>query len=138
MSINKIDHLGIAVENLEAAREIYDSLGFRFIKTEDVPEQKVTTAFYEAGESHIELLEATAPDSPIAKYLDKNRPGIHHLCIEVDDIEATLADYRAKGVRLINEEPVIGAGGCRVAFVHPKATSGVLLELKEAVTVGAS
>jgi len=135
--MNKIDHLGIAVPDLEEAMKTYADLGFTFLKTEDVPQQKVKTAFYEIGESHLELLEATSPESPIAKYLEKNRPGIHHICVEVDDIDAALADYRDKGVRLINEEAIIGAGGCRVAFVHPKATGGVLLELKEAATVTA-
>ena len=130
--MNKIDHLGIAVPNLEEGIETYTKLGFTFLKTEDVPEQKVNTAFFEVGESHIELLQATSEDSAIAKFLAKNRPGLHHVCVEVDDIEATLAQYKAQGIRLVNEEPVIGAGGCRVAFVHPKSTAGVLLELKEA------
>lgn len=129
--MKKIDHIGIAVPELESAIEQYKSLGFEFHGTEDVPSQKVNTAFFEIGESHVELLEATAEDSPIAKFLGKRGPGIHHICIQVEDIEAALASYKEKGVRLINEQPVIGAGGHRVAFVHPKATSGVLLELLE-------
>ncbi|CAM2009058.1 methylmalonyl-CoA epimerase [Acanthopleuribacter pedis] len=129
--MKKIDHIGIAVPELDSAVQQYQDLGFEFDHIEEVPEQKVRTAFFELGESHVELLEATDPASPIAKFLDKRGPGIHHLCVEVDDIEAALADYKAKGVRLVNETPVIGAGGHRVAFVHPKATQGVLLELLE-------
>lgn len=130
--MNKIDHIGIAVENLEEASRNYQNLGFHFHGNESVPSQKVNTAFFEIGESHIELLEPTAPDSPIAKFLEKRGSGIHHICVEVDDIHAALADYKSKGVRLIHEEPFIGAGGCLVAFVHPKACNGVLLELKQA------
>ena len=129
--MNKIDHLGIAVADLNAASQRYHELGFAFHGSERVDEQGVTVAFFECGESHIELLEPTHDQSPIAKFLAKRGPGIHHLCIEVDDIEAALADYKSKGIQLINPEPVIGAGGCRVAFVHPRATEGVLLELKE-------
>ncbi|CAM2068389.1 methylmalonyl-CoA epimerase [Sulfidibacter corallicola] len=129
--MKKIDHIGIAVPELDAAIEQYQTLGFDFDHVEEVPEQKVKTAFFELGDAHVELLEATEPDSAIAKFLGKRGPGIHHICVEVDDIEAALAEYRAAGVRLVNEEPVIGAGGHRVAFVHPKATHGVLLELLE-------
>ena len=129
--MKKIDHIGIAVPELDAAIEQYQTLGFHFDHVEEVPEQKVKTAFFELGDAHVELLEATEPDSAIAKFLGKRGPGIHHICVEVDDIEAALAKYRAAGVRLVNEEPVIGAGGHRVAFVHPKATHGVLLELLE-------
>ena len=129
--MKKIDHIGIAVPELDAAIEQYQTLGFDFDHIEEVPEQKVKTAFFELGDAHVELLEATEPDSAIAKFLGKRGPGIHHICVEVDDIEAALAGYRAAGVRLVNEEPVIGAGGHRVAFVHPKATHGVLLELLE-------
>ena len=129
--MKKIDHIGIAVPELDAAIEQYQTLGFDFDHIEEVPEQKVKTAFFELGDAHVELLEATEPDSAIAKFLGKRGPGIHHICVEVDDIEAALAGYRAAGVRLVNEEPVIGAGGHRVAFVHPKATHGVLLALLE-------
>lgn len=129
--MKKIDHIGIAVPELDAAVQQYKDLGFDFDHIEEVPEQKVRTAFFELGESHVELLEATDPSSPIAKFLDKRGPGIHHMCVEVDDIDAALADYKAKGVRLVNETPFIGAGGHRVAFIHPKATQGVLLELLE-------
>ena len=129
--MKKIDHIGIAVPDLESAVEQYKALGFAFDHVEEVAEQKVRTAFFELGESHVELLEATSEDSPIAKFLNKRGPGIHHMCVEVDDIDAALADYKAKGVRLVNETPFFGAGGHRVAFIHPKATQGVLLELLE-------
>ena len=129
--MKKIDHIGIAVPDLASAIDQYKNLGFVFHKTEEVPQQKVNTAFFEIGESHVELLEATAEDSPISKFLSKRGPGIHHICVQVEDIDAALAQYKKAGVRLINEEPVIGVGGHRVAFVHPKATSGVLLELLE-------
>ena len=128
----KIDHIGIAVPDLDKAVADYRALGFKIGHTEEVPDQKVKAAFCEIGESHLELLEATAEDSPIAKFLTKRGSGIHHLCIQVDDIDEALKRYRAAGVRLINEEPVIGAGGHRVAFVHPRSASGVLLELMEA------
>ncbi len=129
--MKKIDHIGIAVPEQEAGIEQYKAMGFAFKGTETVAEQKVNTAFFDIGESHIELLEATDENSAVGKFLAKRGPGIHHICIQVEDIEATLAQYKAAGLRLINEEPVIGAGGHRVAFVHPKATSGVLLELLE-------
>lgn len=129
--IEKIDHLGIAVQSLAEASELYRQLGFVHEGEETVPEQQVRVSFFKAGESHIELLEPTAPDSPIGRFLEKRGPGIHHLCVEVDDIDAALANYREQGIRLINPEPVVGAGGCRVAFVHPKSTYGVLIELKE-------
>jgi methylmalonyl-CoA/ethylmalonyl-CoA epimerase len=129
--IQKIDHLGIAVANLDQATETYINLGFHYDHRETVADQKVNVAFFHCGASHIELLEPTAEDSPIAQFMSKKGPGLHHLCVEVDDLEATLASYRQQGIRLINEQPVIGAGGCKVAFVHPKATNGLLLELKE-------
>lgn len=131
MKLEKIDHIGIAVPEMGPAIELYKSLGFEYHGSEEVTSQKVNTAFFEIGESHIELLEPTAPDSPIAKFLEKRGSGIHHLCIRVDDIDAALAHYKEQGLQLINKEPVIGAGGHRVAFLHPKATSGVLLEVLE-------
>jgi len=135
----KIDHLGIAVPALADAIPLYETLlGARVEHVEVVEDQKVRTAFFTVGESHFELLEPTDPDGPIARYLSKNRPGIHHICVEVDDIEAVLATYRAAGIRLIDEQPRIGAGGKRIAFVHPKSTGGVLLELSEAIDGGAA
>ncbi len=129
--MKKIDHIGIAVPDLAEAIAQYQAMGFDYHGQETVVEQKVTTAFFEIGESHLELLEPTEPDSPVGKFLAKRGPGIHHLCIQVDDIESALARFKAAGLNLINETPVIGAGGHRVAFVHPKSTSGVLLELLE-------
>ncbi|MCB1041506.1 MAG: methylmalonyl-CoA epimerase [Acidobacteria bacterium] len=129
--INKIDHLGIAVASLEEAGRVYRDMGFAYCGNEAVTEQGVNVSFFEVGESHIELLEPLGEDSPIAKFLAKRGPGIHHICVEVDDIDEALTRYREAGVTLINKQPVLGAGGCRVAFVHPKSTFGVLLELKE-------
>lgn len=129
--IKKIDHLGIAVPALAEARAAFEALGFHVEAEHDVPSEKVKTAFLPVGESHLELLEPTDPGSVIAKFLEK-RGGLHHLCVEVEDIEAALAELKARGVRLIDELPRMGAGGCRVAFVHPKAAAGVLIELKEA------
>jgi methylmalonyl-CoA/ethylmalonyl-CoA epimerase len=126
----KIDHLGIAVPDLEAAVKAYRALGFSVSSVHDVPTEKVRAAFLPIGESHLELLEPTDPTSVIARFLEK-RSGLHHVCVLVADIDATLADMKARGVALVDEAPRIGAGGCRVAFVHPKATGGVLLELKE-------
>jgi methylmalonyl-CoA/ethylmalonyl-CoA epimerase len=126
----KIDHLGIAVANLGEATKAWEALGFAVEAVHDVPTEKVKAAILPIGESHFELLEPTDPTSVIAKFLEK-RAGLHHVCVLVEDIDATLADMKARGVRLIDERPRVGAGGCRVAFVHPKATGGVLLELKE-------
>jgi methylmalonyl-CoA/ethylmalonyl-CoA epimerase len=126
----RIDHLGIAVADLGEATKAWEALGFVVESVHDVPTEKVKAAFLPIGESHLELLEPTDPTSVIAKFLEK-RPGLHHVCVLVEDIDATLADMKARGVRLIDEKPRVGAGGCRVAFVHPKATGGVLLELKE-------
>ena len=127
----KIDHLGIAVPDLAAAIKTFEALGFAVEKAHDVPTEKVRTAFLPVGESHLELLEPTDPTSVIAKFLQK-RSGLHHVCVLVDDIEAAMAEMRAKGVELLDEAPRVGAGGCRVAFVHPRSAGGVLLELKQA------
>jgi len=130
--VKKINHIGIAVPEMEAAIAQYQALGFAYHGRETVADQKVNTAFFEIGESHIELLEPTEPDSPVGKFLAKRGPGIHHIAVEVEDLDAALARLKAAGTHLINEEPVIGAGGRRVAFVHPKAAGGVLMELMEA------
>lgn len=129
--MRKIDHIGLAVQDLQTSAETYRKLGFTFLGEETVGEQKVRVAFFECGESRIELLEPTAPDSPIAKFLKKRGPGIHHLCVQVDDLDATLAAYKEKGIALIHETPVQGAHNSRVAFIHPKSTGGVLMELQE-------
>jgi methylmalonyl-CoA/ethylmalonyl-CoA epimerase len=130
MKLLKIDHLGIAVKDMEGALRAFRALGFEVEAMHDVPTEKVKTAFLPIGESHLELLEPTDPASVVAKFLEK-RSGLHHVCVLVDDIEAALAELKRNGVALIDETPRVGAGGCRVAFVHPKAAGGVLLELKE-------
>jgi len=128
----KISHVGIAVANLEEAMPFYrDVLGMTFEGTEVVAEQKVKVAFFATGESRIELLEPTAADSPVAKFLEKNGPGVHHLAYEVADLEQSLAALKAAGVRLIDETPRRGAHNTRIAFLHPKASGGVLTELCE-------
>ncbi len=132
MTAYKIDHLGVAVASIDEALGIYRALGLVEVKREEVPAQKVTAAFLPVGESRIELLEPTAPDSPIAKFLAKRGGGIHHVCFAVEDIEAALADLSAKGFRLVHRSPVAGAEGKRVAFLHPEAGDGVLIELSEA------
>lgn len=127
-----LDHIGIAVRSLEAAK-IYQDLGLTIQHVETVETQKVKTAFLSVGDSNLELLEPTSPDSPIAKFIEKRGEGIHHICLRVDDIESHLERLKAKGYRLINEHPVPGAHGCRVAFLHPAAGNGVLIELSEKV-----
>ena len=127
----KIDHFGIAVKNLDEAIKVWEGLGLKVDEVEEVPDQKVRTAIIHVGESRIELLEPTAEDSPIAKFIAKRGEGIHHIALGVDDIEAHLEELKEKGYRLIDEKPRIGAGGARIAFVHPKAVTGVLLELCE-------
>jgi len=130
----KIDHIGIATNDIEQMASIYrDALGLKVVETEEVASQKVRVAMLPVGESRIELLEATAADSPISKFLAKRGPGIHHLAFNVDDIRAALAELKSKGARLIDEEPRTGAGGCLVAFIHPSSTGGVLIELVERV-----
>src|SRR6266536_6005279 len=128
----KIDHIGIATRGIDEAAKFYrDVLGLEVGETEEVPEQKVRVAMLPIGESRLELLEATSDDSPISRFLEKRGPGIHHLAVRVDDIQAALTDLKQKGARLIDEEPRPGAGGCLVAFVHPSSTGGVLIELVE-------
>ena len=132
MKILKIDHLGIAVKSIEAGKNFWtDALGLKFEGVETVAEQKVTTAFLHVGESEVELLESTAPDGPIANYIEKRGEGIQHIALRVEDIEAALSELKAKGIRLINERPRVGAGGAKIAFLHPKSTNGVLVELCE-------
>ena len=127
----KIDHLGIAVASIDDALAVYRALGLAESSREEVPTQKVTAAFLPVGESRIELLEPTSPDSTIARFLAKRGEGIHHICFAVENIEAALKDLAAKGFRLIHSAPVTGAGGKRVAFLHPEAGHGVLIELAE-------
>jgi methylmalonyl-CoA/ethylmalonyl-CoA epimerase len=130
MKILKIDHLGIAVKSIEEGKNFWtDVLGLKFEGSETVTEQKVTTAFFPVGESEVELLESTEPDGPIAKYLEKKGEGIQHIAFRVENIDAALDELKEKGVRLIDAKPRIGAGGAKIAFLHPKSTNGVLVEL---------
>lgn len=128
----KLDHIGIAVRSIEAAK-IYKALGLPTDHVEDVQTQKVKTAFLSVGDANIELLEPLSPDSPVAKFIEKRGEGIHHICFRVDNIEKHLERLKGEGYRLINEAPVPGAHGCRVAFLHPSAGSGVLIELSEQI-----
>ncbi len=125
-----LDHIGIAVKSLDEAK-IYEALGLSVEHVETVASQGVRTAFLSAGDAKVELLEPTGPDSAVAKFIDKRGEGIHHICFRVDDIDAHLARLKAEGYRLINEAPVPGAHGCRIAFLHPAAGNGVLIELSE-------
>jgi methylmalonyl-CoA/ethylmalonyl-CoA epimerase len=126
----KIDHIGIATRALEEGLAVWrDALGLKVDATEEVVEQGVRVAMLQIGETHVELLEASRPDSPVAKFIEKRGPGIHHIAVEVTDIRASLAELKRKGARLVDETPRVGAGGCLVAFVHPASTNGVLLEL---------
>lgn len=132
MKVTRVDHIGIAVKNLDEMVKWYeDTLGVKAHGTEVVDEQKVTVAFLPIGESELELLESTSDDGPIAKFIEKNGEGIQHVALRVDNIDETLETLKEKGVRLIDQTPRYGAGGARIAFVHPKATHGVLLELCE-------
>jgi methylmalonyl-CoA/ethylmalonyl-CoA epimerase len=125
-----LDHVGIAVRDLEDALRFYrDALGFEIEAPEEVASQRVRAHFIPLGDSAVELLEATAPDSPIAKYLEKHGPGLHHLTLRVEDVRAALAQLKARGVRLIDETPRPGAHGSLVAFIHPSSAHGVLVEL---------
>jgi methylmalonyl-CoA/ethylmalonyl-CoA epimerase len=126
----KINHIGVAVKSIDASAPFYrDVLGMVFEGTEVVAEQKVKVAFFSVGESRVELLEPIADDSPVAKFLEKNGEGTHHVAYEVDDLVATLEKLKAAGVRLIDEVPRCGAHGTKIAFLHPKASGGVLTEL---------
>ncbi len=126
----KINHLGIATKGIDEALKFWsEALGLENVHTEVVEDQKVRVAMLPIGETRIELMEPTSEDSPISKFLVKRGGGIHHIAVEVDDIKASLAQLKAKGMRLIDESPRIGAEGCLVAFVHPASAGGVLLEL---------
>jgi methylmalonyl-CoA/ethylmalonyl-CoA epimerase len=129
--IKKINHVALAVQDLDAALPFWqEAMGIRLDHVEDVPSQKARVAFLPVGESELELVQPTSPDTGTAKFLAEHGPGMHHLCFEVDDIEGMLAQLKEKGVRLINETPLV-LEGRRMAFVHPKSTGGVLVELYE-------
>ncbi|MBN2827335.1 MAG: methylmalonyl-CoA epimerase, partial [Tissierellales bacterium] len=128
--ILKVDHIGIAVKNLEEALKFYqDTLGMNLQGIEVVEEQKVRVAFLPVGDTEIELLESTDPEGPIAKYIDKKGEGIQHIAYKVSNIEQSIEEMMAKGVKMIDEKPRYGAGGAKIAFCHPKSTNGVLVEL---------
>jgi methylmalonyl-CoA/ethylmalonyl-CoA epimerase len=130
--IKRIDHIAIVVEDIELALHFWrDVLGLELQHVEDVPDQKSIVAFLPTGASEVELVKPTSEDSGISRYLKKRGPGIHHICFEVDDIEATLVQLKMKGIHLINERPIFGTGGKRIAFIHPDSTHGVLIELYE-------
>jgi methylmalonyl-CoA/ethylmalonyl-CoA epimerase len=132
MKVLKIDHIGIAVRNFDERKKFWaDVLGLAFEGSETVEEQNVTTAFFPVGESEVELLEPTASDGPIARYLEKKGEGIHHLAFRVENIEAALEELKGKGIKLIDEKPRKGAGGAKIAFLHPESTNGILVELCE-------
>lgn len=128
----RLTHIGIAVKDLNKSSDVFSKL-FRMDEghTEEVQEQKVKATFFKVGEGGIELLEPTSPDSTIAKFIEKRGEGIHHLSFEVDDIDAELARLKREGFQLIDEKPRIGADGYRIAFLHPKSTNGVLIEISE-------
>lgn len=126
----KIDHIGIATNSIEEGLAVWrDALGLKVDATEEVAEQGVKVCMLAVGDTHVELLEPLGPDTSVGKFLAKRGPGMHHIAIEVKDINASLVELRSKGARLIDETPRVGAGGCLVAFVHPSSINGVLLEL---------
>lgn len=132
MKILKIDHIGIAAKSIDQVAPFWTAvLGLTMAGKETVEEQKATTAFVPVGESELEILESTAPEGAIAKFIESRGEGIQHIALRVDNIEEALQELKAKGVRLIDEKPRRGAGGAKIAFIHPKSTNGVLLELSE-------
>lgn len=130
MKVLKVDHIGIAVKNLDETLKFYtDALGLEVEGTETVEEQKVKVAFLPVGDTEVELLESTSPDGPIAKFIEKKGEGIQHIAFKVENIEEAIKHMKEKGFRMIDEKPRYGAGGAKIAFCHPKSTYGVLLEL---------
>ncbi len=132
MELNYIEHIGIAVNNLEEATKYYEEiLGLKCYSVEEVKDQQVKTAFFKIGQTKIELLESTSPEGPIGKFIEKKGQGIHHIAFAVNNIETQLADAASKGIQLIDQQPRKGAEGLDIAFIHPKSTFGVLTELCE-------
>ncbi len=132
MKALKVDHIGIAVKNLDETMKFYtDVLGLELHGTEVVEEQSVKVAFLPVGDTEIELLESTSPDGPIAKFIEKNGEGMQHIAFKVDNIEEAIAYMQEKGMRMIDEKPRYGAGGAKIAFVHPKSSNRVLVELSQ-------
>jgi methylmalonyl-CoA/ethylmalonyl-CoA epimerase len=132
MKALKIDHLGIAVKKIAEAKRLFqDILGLELAGTENVEEQRVTASIFSLGDSEVELLESTSPDGPVARFIEKRGEGIQHLAIQVDNLDAALEELKDNGIRLIDEKPREGASGARIAFLHPKSTFGILIELSE-------
>ncbi len=133
MKVLKVEHIGIAVKNNDTAKKLFgELLCLNYIKSETVADQKVNTTFFEVVDTHVELLEATSPDSAIAKHIQNKGEGIQHIAFQVENIEDALTELKASGILLIDEKPRLGAGGKKIAFLHPKSTFGVLIELCEA------
>ena len=132
-----LDHVAIAVKNLDQAIALYrDALGLELAEVEEVPDQRVRTAIFGHGMGRVELISPTVSDSGVAKFLEKRGEGLHHICIEVDDIEAAIAELKARGAPMIDETPKPGAGGAKVAFIHPRGGHGVLVELRQGPKTG--
>ena len=132
MKISRVDHIGIAVKSIEESLKFYEGvLGIKCEGKEEVVDQNVITAFLPIGETEVELLEATSEEGSIAKFIEKRGEGLHHIAFRVDDIEKALEELRAQGIRLIDEKPRLGAGGAKIAFIHPKSSNGVLIEISE-------
>ncbi|MEM9291370.1 MAG: methylmalonyl-CoA epimerase [Acidobacteriota bacterium] len=136
--LEKIDHLGIAVHSIEEAKSFYEAMGLAIHEIEEVPQEKVRVAIIPLGESRIELLEPTADDSPIARFLEKRGPGIHHVCFATDDVKAEGDRLRTSGYRVLRDEPTPGADHCLVNFIHPKSAGGVLTEISQKLPHGAA
>ncbi len=127
-----IDHIGVAVKSIKEAKRIYqDILGLKITEVEEIAEQKVKVAFIPVGESEVELLESTSPDGPVAKFIESRGEGLQHIAFRVENVDSALQELKDKGVRLIDQTPRKGAGGAKIAFIHPKETGGVLIELTE-------
>ena len=133
-----LDHIGIAVRSIDERLAVYRALGVEAAGREEVPSERVRVAFLPLGDTRIELLEPTAADSPIAGFIERRGEGVHHLCIEVDDVRLAMAKARAAGLTLLSDEPSPGADGAQVCFVHPRSTGGVLIELSQRTTGGRS
>lgn len=132
MDVSRVDHIGIAVKSIEESLAFYEGiLGIKCTGTEEVADQKVITAFLPLGDTEVELLQSTSEEGTIAKFIEKKGEGLHHIAFRVDDIDKALEELKAKGIRLIDETPRLGAGGARIAFIHPKATNGVLIEISQ-------
>ncbi len=130
--VSRIDHLAIVVDDIETALKFWrDGLGLEVSHVEDVPDQSAVVTFLTIGDQNVELVEPTDNESGMARFLEKRGPGMHHVALEVEDIEDSLEHLEAAGIRLIHDEPVVGAGGRRIAFIHPESTHGVLVELYE-------